>query len=98
MSDWEYAELYADQKEARRKQKEHNKNRSTEFLHWIGLSVDSKNNGVHLVVCGAVDFWPSTGKWIFREHVVGKAKPQRGRGVKKLVAQLIKRNLWIREY
>ncbi len=95
MSDWEYADLYAEQKEDQRQQKEHNKNWSTEFLHWIGLPIVSKNDGIHLIVCDAVDFWPSTGKWIFRTEAKKLHWVQKGRGVKKLVAQLLKRKLWI---
>jgi len=73
--------------------KDHNKEWSTEFLHWIGLPIVSKNKGIHLIVCDAVDFWPTTGKWIFRKNTI--LQRSTGRGVKKLVKQLIKRKIWV---
>lgn len=60
---------------------------STELLRQNDIDVISKNDGFHLIVsCGdkKVDFWPSTGFFIFRNG--GK----KGRGVFKLMRELKK--------
>lgn len=58
-----------------------NLNFSTNYLTEIGVTFESKNNGIHLIVNsknGIIDFYPTTGLWIVRN---GK----RGRGVKNMV-------------
>lgn len=52
-----------------------------------GISYVVKNHGTHLIVTHndlTVDFWPSTGKWIFR----GDVKKPSGRGVRQLIKRL----------
>ena len=62
-----------------------NRNSSLELIKQTGLKFEIKNNGSHLVVFhddSAIDFWPSTGLWIFR-----KTK-WKGRGVFNLLKRL----------
>lgn len=40
---------------------------STQRLRDLGILFESKNGGIHLIVCGHIDYWPSTGKWIDRK-------------------------------
>lgn len=71
-------------KEESAKRREENKNNSASILTASGVSFESKNDGVHLIVkhnSTVVDFWPSTGKWIVRK---GKS----GRGVFQLLKHL----------
>jgi len=52
-------------------------------LERMGLKVDRRNDGEHVIVDGGlVDFWPGTGVWIFRES------GSRGRGFAPLVDEL----------
>lgn len=62
--------------EHNREKKRNNMEQSTKILRDRGINFQSKNNGVHLIVehngC-TVDFWPSTGKFMFRkENFVGR--------------------------
>ena len=58
---------------------------STSRLKELGVSFEKKNGGVHLIVSHnnyVVDFWPSTGKFKFRN------KSNYGRGLLSLIKQL----------
>lgn len=58
---------------------------STKKLIELGVDFESKAGGVHLVIChngGTVDFWPSTGKYKFRN------RKKYCRGLKKLIKEL----------
>jgi hypothetical protein len=70
-----------------RKMRRENMARSTAELQARGIPFTSHNNGVHLVVAGAWDFWPSTGPWISRQ-VGPSGKKREGRGVLKLIARI----------
>ena len=85
MSDWEYSEHYACIKqqgvEKRLSNREHAASRLTE----LGISYQSKNFGIHLIVSGKdglIDFWPSTGKWVCRDT------QQKGRGIRGVINKL----------
>ena len=57
---------------------------STAYIKELGFPFESKSGGIHLIIDGPdckIDFWPSTGKWIFRTG-------ERGRGVKNLVNKI----------
>lgn len=60
-----------------------NQRRSTALLSARGIPFESFNEGLHLVVDHRIDFWPSTGKWIFRPPI-----KKQGRGVFKLLDAL----------
>ena len=76
-------DFWRDVKAAQKEKRAQNLAQSTELLKEHGVSFESKNFGVHLVVNGGthgpIDFWPSTGLWIVRSS--GK----RTRGVKRLL-------------
>lgn len=62
--------------------KSDNIKKSTQLLIDEGIDFITQNFGIHLIITcwrGKVDFWPSTGRWIFRD------KDFRGRGVKSLI-------------
>ena len=57
---------------------------STCHLNEVGIPFTSHNGGIHLIVDGPdgkIDFWPSTGKWIFRTG-------EKGRGVRNLINKI----------
>lgn len=64
--------------------RESNREQSTARLTREGVVFESKNDGIHLIVEGRVDYWPSTGRWIER------ANRRRHRGIKSLLAFLRK--------
>ncbi len=81
----EIGEDFAALKKDRQAKKLRNKQDSTDILLTNGLEFDSHNNGVHLVVKhngNFVDYWPSTGKFIFRGTKVT------GRGIFNLLKKL----------
>ena len=74
-------------KEVQRTKKVDNKIKSTKILQDKNIPFDSKNNGIHLVLkpdgkTPLVDFWPSTGKYIFRNT------RKKGRGIFNLLKEL----------
>ena len=72
---------YRAMREVKNEKKKSNIVESTKLLEEAGFDIDSRNNGVHLIVDWndkTVDFWPSTGKWTVRG---GKTS----RGVKGLI-------------
>lgn len=80
-------------KEQGKSRRHFNMKRGPEILREHGISFTSHNDGAHLIVITddyTVDFWPSTGKWIFRK--LNKS----GRGVLKLVEMLgVKKRAYI---
>lgn len=85
----EIGEVFAALKEKRRAKKLSNIEHSTYMLVEKGFDIDIRNGGVHLIVKQGIyisDFWPSTGKFIFR------GINKKGRGVKRLVAEFNKLN------
>ncbi len=61
-----------------------NKQKSTTILTNLGIPFTSRNNGVHLIIgyqSKTIDFYPSTGVWIYR----GSPENQRGRGIFELL-------------
>ena len=64
-----------------------NRQSSPHMLKAAGFDFEVKNNGAHLIVsgpAGVADFWPGTGRFIFRQ-----GGPQ-GRGVRRLIKQMRK--------
>ena len=78
----EIGETFAALKEHRKAKKLKNQECSTGMLKKLGINIESKNNGNHLIIparAGKIDFWPSTGKWICRS--TGRSS----RGIKRLM-------------
>ncbi len=78
-------EMFKEWKEAKKEKKLSNLGFSTNKLEELGVSFEKKNGGVHLVITHndkIVDFWPSTGKFKFRN------KKKYCRGLKKLIKEL----------
>lgn len=78
------AELFRARRVAQQAKRAENKAKSTDILQREGVPFVSKNDGVHLIVAGRWDFWPSTGKWQERQGVAGQKK-RAGRGVFNLI-------------
>jgi hypothetical protein len=78
---------WAAYKAARQQKRRENMASSTAELQARGIPFTSHNGGVHLVVAGAWDFWPSTGLWISRQ-AGPNGKKREGRGVLKLIARI----------
>lgn len=81
MSDWEYAEAYAEQRKRNQEKRAANRQRSAEMLTAAGIEFESKNDGAHLIV-GDYDFWPGTGLFVNRK--TGEKK----RGVGELIRRI----------
>lgn len=61
-----------------------NREQSKHMLEQAGISFETHNDGVHLIVQAGrmvVDFWPGTGLWIVR----GLKIQRRRRGVRELI-------------
>lgn len=85
----EIGDLFKDLKSIKTYKKESNKVLSPEILQENDIEFESKNDGIHLIVKHnnhVVDFWPTTGKFIFRDM------PIEGRGVFNLI-KIIKHKL-----
>ena len=83
-------DFYNYQREESRKKRAKNMKQSTEILVKNKINFTSYNNGVHLFVSHngfEVDFWPTTGKFIFRNS------DSKGRGVFKLIKQLNRKEM-----
>lgn len=80
----ELGETFSAYRELRRAKKEQNKVNSIEILKNAGISYQTKNGGIHLIV-GEYNFWPTTGK--FQNRITKKT----GRGVFKLIKLLTER-------
>ena len=72
-------EYWQDVNRDRKEKKQSNLEYNTNVLLEKGICFVSKNNGVHLIVENAFDFYPSTGLFINR-----KTK-KKGRGIKNLL-------------
>ena len=75
-------EMFNDLKKHTKAKKRNNLEYSTKMLEDAGIPFIKKNGGVHLIVDGAFDFWPSTGLFINR------STQKQGRGVKNLLKAL----------
>ena len=75
-------EMYSALKKHNKEKKRNNLEYSTKILEDAGIPFIKKNGGVHLIIDGAFDFWPSTGLFINR------ANQKQGRGVKNLLKAL----------
>lgn len=64
------------------KKRAENRVSSSEVLRKAGVPFVAKNNGAHLIVDDAVDYWPGTGLWHSR------TTPTKGRGVMRLLGFL----------
>jgi len=84
MDDEEFSdsEMWHAHKEAGQQKRAHNRESSPKALSSAGISYIEHNGGAHLVCTHkgfTADFWPGTGKFIFR------TKGGKGRGVKNLI-------------
>lgn len=78
-------DYFRDLRAVQQQQRGTNRERGAEILLAIGVSFESKNFGAHLVVSHAgqtVDYWPGTGKYIFRNRT------RKGRGIFRLLRAL----------
>lgn len=73
--DYSMGEVFAGMRQASQERRASNRDRSALRLAEEGIPFVSNNGGVHLVVAGAWDFWPGTGKWKERG---GRARAGRG--------------------
>jgi len=48
----------------------------------MGINIEIKNNGIHIIVDNKIDFWPTTGKYIVRKN------QKKGRGVFNMIKEL----------
>lgn len=86
--DWDtMGELFTPHKKARQEKRRQNLEYSTQLLRDRGVAFTSHSDGVHLIVVGRWDFWPSTGKWKERKTEAGK-KLREGRGVRELLTKI----------
>ncbi len=78
------AEDYRAMREDSQSRREKNRQNSAQFLRDNGIQFVSRNHGAHLIIDAGeiIDFWPGTGKWIYRQ------KPRLGRGVKELMKEI----------
>lgn len=76
----ELGDTFKEMRQQRRDKKASNLTNSVQMLQQRGVPFKTFNGGIHLRVCNAVDYWPSTGLWMHN----GKRK----RGVFKLLHYL----------
>ncbi len=69
-------------KEESRNRKDSNKEYCTNKLNELNIPFKSHNAGIHLVVMGIFDYWPSTGKFINRKN------RKSGHGINSLLKQI----------
>lgn len=77
--------LYRGLREERQEKRAANTVNSTQLLIDAGIPFVSKNYGVHLIVAGTWDFWPSTGLWIDRRPPMPGHRKREHRGVQHLI-------------
>lgn len=68
-------DYYRDMKAIRQQNRERNRKHGAELLTQHGIEFTTKNDGAHLVVThnGRIaDYWPGTGKYIFRDRGKGR--------------------------
>ncbi|MDL2279850.1 hypothetical protein LJC15_04210 [Desulfovibrio sp. OttesenSCG-928-G11] len=78
-------DYFRDVKAIKQQKRESNRLRGAELLKQHGIAFTEKNDGAHLVVSHGgmtADYWPGTGKFIFRQ---GSGK---GRGIFNLLKRL----------
>ena len=83
----EMGETFRAWDEYKKNKRANNRDSSPKMLDGAGITYTSKNMGAHLIIEHAgvtVDFWPGTGKFIFR----GDVKKPKGRGVRNLIRRL----------
>lgn len=78
-------DIFRERRAAQQAKRAANKAKSTDILTREGIPFVAKNDGVHLIVAGRWDFYPSTGKFVARQGEPGKKK-RAGRGVFNLIA------------
>lgn len=82
--DYTMGELFGSMRQASQDRRAANRASSAQLLADAGIPAETRNGGAHLIVAGAWDFWPGTGKW--KERGGGRRS---GRGVFGLI-RLIK--------
>lgn len=73
-------------KHARNERREQNRERTPGVLRAFGLSFETNNDGVHLIVkkgTTVIDFWPGNGRWIDRAN-----SDRQGHGIVSLLCRL----------
>lgn len=79
-------DFFRDTKEFRKeesdKRKYNNLVNSTALLDKEKIPYEVKNNGIHYVVDGRIDYWPTTGKFIVRSN------KKTGRGIFNLLKEI----------
>lgn len=83
--DDDVGQMWRDVRTARQHKKRSNKQLSFDALREARIPFIVKNQGLHLIVADAWDFWPTTGLWIERRPTVRGHKRQ-GRGVLNLIS------------
>lgn len=78
-------DIFRSHRKAQQEKRRENKALSTTRVRDSGVPFKSHNDGEHLILAGRWDFWPSTGRYIERKGIAGKAKRQ-GRGVFNLLS------------
>lgn len=76
------AEMYDNWREESKRRRMTHREWATKALDALGIDFESKNKGAHLIVrCAGktIDYWPGTGKWIYRATKAGK------RGIRSLM-------------
>lgn len=79
-------DVYRAMKEDSKERRARNRDKSPAILRKHGIAYHSRNGGAHLIIVEdlsvVADFWPGTGKWIFRRG------SKEGRGVFSLIKEL----------
>jgi hypothetical protein len=82
--DDDMAALFNARRVAQQQKRADNRAWSTTKLAEEGIAFTSHNLGAHLVVAGAWDVWPGTGRWRERKGIAGRP-PREGRGIMRLL-------------
>lgn len=83
-TDDDMAALFNARRLAQQQKRARNREYSTQLLRERGIHFTEHNQGAHLVVQDAWDFWPGTGRWTERKGRKGMPKRE-GRGVMRLL-------------
>lgn len=75
-------EVFNDMRAYSQHKRARNREASARILREAGIAFRDTNNGVHLIVADAYDFWPGTGLW--RRRGI-ETKNYQGRGVAGLI-------------
>ena len=68
-------DYFRDVKTIKQQKRESNRIRGVELLNKHGIAFVAKNDGAHLIVTHngrTADYWPGTGKFIFRDRGKGR--------------------------